>query len=740
MNRREMNGTRNDRRGGAPPQSYDYARGVESSEEGIDLKELFTIVRGGKWWIISIAAGVFALALLYIFIAKPVYQADGMIQVQQQDQAGSAGNALSFLLPMAEPAQAEMSIMSSRAVLGPVVRKLHLSIEVSTSGIPIIKNLFGSSDVSNISVEKLQVPDDWKDQELMLRSSGNSRYSLESPSGTVVLHGVVGKLATADGGNVQVLVTKFDVPEGKEFNLVRLYDQEAVADLQKKLTTTQLGNNTGIVQLTLDGHSPTGVKDVLNAIEAQYIKQNVRTMASQARDSLAFIHRELPELKKTLDAAQGRLTQFMQKNGAIALDQQSQALLQELTTLESQLGQINLAEAQMRQRYTKNFPGYKALESQQNTIQDKIAALKGAMSALPKKEQTYMDLTQQVQAYQQLYTALLAKVQDLQIAQAGTVGSARIVDHAVRPIRPIAPRKTLIVVLGLILGLFLGVLVVFLRKALTRSIEDAAVLESEFGLPVYGVIPHSSKQAAIARKASKEDGSRIPLLFHEDPGDPVVESIRSLRTGLSFALMSDDDRIISIGGCAPGAGKSFLSVTLAHVAGNADSRVLLVDADLRRGHLERYVGGVKSPGLSELLSGKANKESVIQVSPYTNDVDFLPSGAYPPNPFELLSSPRLEALLNESAAEYDLVIVDVPPILSVADAAVIAKLCSANFLVVRSGQQTPQEVRMALSRFEQNGAHVLGFILNDLSAQAQGYTFGKYGGAYKRYRYDSKKK
>ncbi|MGH7237518.1 MAG: CpsD/CapB family tyrosine-protein kinase, partial [Candidatus Saccharimonadales bacterium] len=194
-----------------------------------------------------------------------------------------------------------------------------------------------------------------------------------------------------------------------------------------------------------------------------------------------------------------------------------------------------------------------------------------------------------------------------------------------------------------------------------------------------------------------------------------------------------------IGGCAPNAGKSFLSVNLAHITGSADGRVLLIDADLRRGHLYKYLNGVRSPGLSDILARGVDSTPLIQRSPYNENVDFLPSGEYPPNPFELLSKPDMKALLDEFLEAYKLIIVDVPPILSVADGAVISRLVTTNFLVVRSGYQKIQEVRLALDRFEHNGAHLTGFILNDLSPQAQSYAYGEYGGAYKSYRYDSKK-
>lgn len=717
---------------------------LTGDEEGISVSELVNVLRGGKWTIVAVAAAISALALLYAFLAPSVYEANALIEIQQQNQpslgSGASSDILSALLPIAAPADTEIEIMTSRAVLKPTVEKEHLNIRIDSGGLPFIGRIFSHSMASEIAIKKLQVPDGWMDQDLRITAKGGGAYELASPSGEEVLEGQAGKPASALNGAVKIMIDKLDVPPGKSIDVKRIYDQEAIATLQGKLTAVEQGKDTGIVQLTLDGENPIRIKNILNTLVDQYIKQNVAAMATQAKNSLTFINKQLPKIKHQLDVSQGKLTAYRQKNGAVDLDKQAQAMLQELTTLESQLTQINLAQAAMRQRYTDRYPGLKSLHDQAKDIQSKIDAIHSRINQLPEQEQTYVSLTQNVNVYQQLYTALLAKSQDLQITKASTTGSARVVDHAVRPITPVAPRRGIIIVLGIILGLIFGVVIVFFKRALSHAIQDSAELENAFGLPVYSIVPHSSRQTYLINKAKRNKTEKLAILAVDDPQDPAIEAIRSLRTSINFAIQDVPRKIITLGGCGPGVGKSFLSVNLAHVMGSSNMKVLIIDADMRLGHLHKYFGGRKEPGLSQILSGQATIEEAVYSSPNGENVDFLPSGPYPPNPSELISGPNLEPMIEACAAKYDVVIIDVPPVLAVAEGLNLSRIATANFLVIKAGDQSIQEIRVAIDRFRQNGITLKGFVFNDLTRQAAAYTYGRYVKTYYYTRYGSQKR
>jgi tyrosine-protein kinase Etk/Wzc len=695
---------------------------VVAEEEGMDLGEIITILWNGKWIIAAITAIVLALFLIYAFLATPIYQASAMIQIEQQQNQpmGASADVLSMLLPIAAPTQAEIAIMNSRSVLEPTVKKENLNIVVNGGDI----GYTSPGDDPKVSIATLAVPAAWKGKALTLTSKGNGRYTLASPGGKKILEGDAG--TPASGGAVKILVSRLDVPAGEHFPVKRIYDQRAIELLKSDFSASEQGKETGIVNLTLNGPHPIRIRNVLNTVANQYIKQNVAAQATQSRQSLVFVDKQLPKIHQQLTAAQTKLTTYRTKKGVVNLDEQAKSMLKGLTDLEAQLTQVSMTESAMRHRFTGSYPGLQGLESQKQDIQGKISAIKAQMGSLPSKEQNYVSLLQKTQVYQKLYTTLLAKAQDLQISEAATVGSARVVDYAQTPIQPIKPRKALIGALGLILGLFLGLLAVFLRRALTRSVQDAAEIEAEFGLPVYAVVPHSDRQAYLARKEKRKRSGRIPVLAIDDPGDPAVESVRSLRTSISFALKDAERKIITLGGCMPGVGKSFLSINLAHILGASGARVLLVDADLRRGHLEKYVAGKKQPGLSQILAEKATLEEAIQASPHQDNVDFLSSGPYPQNPYELMLRPRLEEVIEQCATRYDYLVVDVPPLLSVAEGLILGRLATGNFLIVEAGKQTLREIRITTDRMQQNGVKLEGFVFNNLSRQAAAYTYGRY--------------
>lgn len=724
----------------------------EEERDGVDLRDVLSVMVAGKWIILAVTASITAIAIAYAFLWPPTYSADTMIQVDQfpPGAAGAAAmqnSVLATLIPVGTMAAAEVEIMTSRSVLLPVIEKLHLDIIVNKP-IPVIGKLFQSHRPPQLVVQSMQVPDRWKDTNLVLRNDGDGAYTLFSPGGRPVVHGQVGKTETAAQGRVSITVSRLEGKKGRTFKVMRLFDSEAFSDLQQNLTATQLGSSgsslassqSGVIQLQLEGGNQYSITKVLNEIADQYMRENIATTAEQAKKSLQFVNSQLPIVNQKFNAAQTKLAEYEEKYGVVNLDAQTQAALQQIATYESQLTQLELTRIGMSQAYKPDFPGYAAIVNQENQIKDQINKLNGQLMQIPKQQQGFVELTRDATVYGQLYQTLLTTAQDLEIQEAGTVGSARIVDHAILPYKPVWPLPIIVIAIGFVLGLIFGVVAVFLKSALARGVLDATELERDFGLPVYAIIPHSREQAKMLHKAKKSKTHRMPLLAQVDPTDPAVEALRSLRTSLNFALWESSRKIVTFGGASPGVGKSFLSVNVAHVLAAADQRVLIVDADMRKGHLHRYFGVPQEPGLSSVLSGQRSLEEVLRKDPIKNGVDFIPAGSYPPGVFELVSNVRFEKLMDECAQAYDIVVVDVPPLLAVAEGVVISRQATANFLVVKAGAQTQREIHLALERLRHNGVKLVGFVFNDLTQRAVSATFGRYaGGSYYGYKYYGEK-
>jgi tyrosine-protein kinase Etk/Wzc len=227
----------------------------------------------------------------------------------------------------------------------------------------------------------------------------------------------------------------------------------------------------------------------------------------------------------------------------------------------------------------------------------------------------------------------------------------------------------------------------------------------------------------------KEGATPIPLLAQDDPTDLAIEALRSLRTSLHFAMMDADNKILMITGPSPTVGKSFVSANLGAVLAQTGQRVLLIDADMRKGHLHRYFQSDNKVGLSAYLAGQSSKDDIIQSSVIAN-LDFIPRGKAPPNPSELLMHERFKSLMGSLSDEYDLILVDTPPILAVTDAAIVGQLAGSSLLVTRFGLNSVKEVDAALTRFAQNKVEIKGAILNCMERRATneyGYYAYEYG-------------
>jgi len=269
-----------------------------------------------------------------------------------------------------------------------------------------------------------------------------------------------------------------------------------------------------------------------------------------------------------------------------------------------------------------------------------------------------------------------------------------------------------------------------------KGVEDPDTIEKNIGIPVYANIPLSTKQFLLDKKMV-EGKAKHNILCEHDLKDQAIEGLRSLRTNLHFALLEAKNNIVMITGPAPGVGKSFVSTNFAHVVAKSNKKVLLIDADMRKGHIHKEYDMAREPGLSELIIGEVDKVTAVRKSGFEN-VDILTTGNLPPNPSELLMHENFEKYLKEFTKEYDLVLIDTPPLLAVTDAAVIGRLCGTTFILLRYGMHSIAEIQAVTKRLRQNSIEPRGFVFNALqSRKSYGkYGYGKYG--YGKYNYEYK--
>jgi succinoglycan biosynthesis transport protein ExoP len=289
-----------------------------------------------------------------------------------------------------------------------------------------------------------------------------------------------------------------------------------------------------------------------------------------------------------------------------------------------------------------------------------------------------------------------------------------LVRSATAPSQPVSPNTTLTIALGLFLGVFAGVGLAFLREVLDTKIRSQGDVQKLTDSSIIGAITFDDGAAGH------------PLIVQESPGAPRAEAFRRLRTNLQFLEVTGGSRIFVITSALPGEGKSTTSINLAITLADAGSRVLLVDADLRRPSVSGYLALEGSVGLTTVLIGKVGHEDAVQ--PWgTSNLHVLPSGQVPPNPSELLGSQNMAALLTELGEAYDVVIIDTAPLLPVTDGAILSKMTGGAVVVVGAGITHRPQLTEALGALHTVGAKVLGVVVNRLApVERTGYGYEGY--------------
>ena len=721
-------------------------QGFDQSEDEIDLSELIGTLIEAKW-LISIIAGVFLVAgVFYALVATPIYQADAVLQIEEKSGGMPGLGDLSDMLTTDALAATEIEIIKSRNIIGKAVDKLNLTINAQPDYLPIIgaaiARRYSGAEVSSgmgsyawggerIQLQRLVLPS-YLSKGVVLTAGEGQQYTLTDIDGEALLTGSVGEVASTNG--VEVFVSELVAREGAEFNLSQSSRIEAINDLQEEIKVSEKGKKTGILRISLDGEDPALISRIIDSVANLYLRQNVERMSEEAESGLKFLQRQLPLIKDEMEAAEIELNSYRMSKSSVDLTLEAQSLLDRIITIEAQLAELEVKRADISKKYTDVHPIMITLVNHEAKLKEQLEKINSRAHGLPKTQQEILRLSRDVEVATTIYTQLLNKVQELKVAKAGTVGNVRIIDTALTAEKPIKPKKAMIVLLSLVLGIFLGIAVAFVRRAMNKGVEDPDSIEKNIGIPVYANIPLSIKQALLDKDVAAGKAKHTILCEH-DPKDQAIEGLRSLRTNLHFALLEAKNNIVMITGPAPGVGKSFVSTNFAHTIAQSEQRVLLIDADMRKGHINKEYDMTRSPGLSELITGEVDIKSAVRNTGFEN-VDVLTTGNMPPNPSELLMHENFEKYLGEFSKDYDLVLIDTPPLLAVTDAAVIGRLCGTTFVLLRYGVHSMAEIHAVTKRLRQNSIEPRGFVFNALQPR-KGY--GKYGyGKYGNYNYEYK--
>ncbi|MFV8570524.1 polysaccharide biosynthesis tyrosine autokinase [Marinobacter sp. SBS5] len=725
------------------------ARTRETAQDNdeIDIGFLLGSLWDHKIFIVILTVVLALAGFVYATLATPEYKADALVQIEKKSGTIGGADVGSLLGEQGSSTSTEVEILRSRLILGQVVDQTDLDVAIIPNTWPVIGDWLlrkgvrrpdfseGSADVwagDTLRIGEWVTSHNSQTLQFTLRSEGNGRYTLLTNEGDALGQGIVGQKLTVDQPWIELTVSELSAPSGATFTVVKKSRLAAIRGLLNRLETLTLGKDTGMLRLELTGPDQRELVTSLNATTEVFLTQNIARQAAEADKSLEFLEEQAPKVREQLNEAENRLNEYRLQSDSIDLSFETQNALNSLVAIEASLNELQLQESELARRFTPNHPVYRSLLEKKEQLMREKERLEERTGNLPETQQQILRLSRDVKVTQEIYVQLLNRMQELRLARAGTVGNVRILDDAVVQ-GQVAPKRNLIVAVAGMSGLLLAMIIVLLRAAFNRGLVSPEQLE-ELDLPVYATVPLSEEEKRRNEKAKNSRGKRTNrgLLAVRNPADLSIEAIRSLRTSLHFAMMESSDNRLMITGPSPSIGKSFTSTNLAAICAQAGQRVVVVDGDMRKGHVHQELGQDSKDGLSDVLSGKLEFDQAVRASEL-DGLSWVSRGSAPPNPSELLMQARFTEFMDYLSSEFDLVIIDTPPILAVTDAAIIGKQCGTTLMVVRFGVTTPKEVQIADTRLANGGVPIKGVILNAMekkAATSYGY-YGYYNYAYK---------
>ncbi len=727
--------------------------GPAAADEEINLRELLGLLVDRRGWIVAITLLFALLGTGYALLSTPLYQAQAMAQIESKMPVVPGLADLASLGGGSGVATTGVALLTSRSVVGAAVDQLHLDIEVRPRRFPLLGAPMARAfqlrepealaapraglvrygwGGEQVQVDRLEVPVATWDRPMTLVAGSAGGYTLLDADGTQVLAGVVGREAAGNGYVVRVASLRAHA--GARFDLVKRRRLDAINAVQRALKVAEQGKDSGILRMVYTDAEPVRAAQVLQHLAEAYVQQNIARSAAEAASQLEFVRGQLPTVRRQVEEAQAAMARYQSRAHSVDITLQTKGLLEQEVAVEAGIQQLRLKQVEMERGFTAEHPAYRALLKQIAGLQARKEGFRREVGTLPDTQQELLRLSRDLQVSNQLYTALLNQDQQLDVARAGAVGNVRIVDAAeVDEARPVKPKKLLIVVVSTLLGLVVSVAGVLLWRMLNIGLEEPAQIEA-LGLPVYAAVPLSDASEGSAsprrrwgRKVAPHNATDAALLAIRAPADLAMEALRSLRTSLHFSLHQARNNIVAISGPCPGVGKTFVAANLAAVAAQAGLRVLVLDADLRKGTLHKVLGVELAIGMADVLAGKLAAADAVRRLPALDNLHYMTRGGIPVAAAELLMHPRFAAMLEGLRGDYDLLIIDTPPILAVTDAALAARQAGSTLLVTRFGMNSAREIQLSLSRFQRNGIQVDGAVFNAIERRATGYSsYGYY--------------
>ena len=694
----------------------------ERDADEIDLLQYWNILRDNRWLVAGVMAAVVAVVVVLTLLATPIYRASSLLQIERESlqvvnvegvvpqEQGYYGDDFY---------QTQYELLASNSLALRVVQDLNLTAHPYFK--PMLEGIGDEDRAAVRQQEKQRALADMLLGELNVEPIRNSRLvriNVDSPDPKIAAR-------VADAWSQAYIASNLE-RRFEASSYAGKYLEERLAQLKAKLedsekSLVQFATQEQIVSVGEDKPSLSAQNlSELNASLARAQDERIRaeaewTQAAQGDGSgmpqvvaNALIQRLREERSKVQAEYQEKLRTFKPDYPDM------QRLSGQIAEIDRQIGgEVANIRASVKARYD-------AAVAQETMLTERIGGLKGDVLDLQSRSIQYNILKREAETNRQLYDGLLQRYKEIGVAGGVGANNIFVVDRAEVPEGPYKPSLFRNLALGLLVGSMLGVLAAFARHYLDRTIHSPKMLESLTQRPVLGIVPRLT-------------GGITPAQASADLRSPFAEAYRSVRTALQFATSHGLPYSLLVTSAGASEGKTTTATELARNIAQLGKRVVLIDADLRNPSVHKLLGASNSVGLSNVLAGAAGMEGAVQATKDAN-LSVITSGPLPPNPPELLGGDALAALLESLRQHFDMVILDGPPVLGLADAPLLGHRAEATLLVATAEETRTDNLQGAMQRLLVARAHVLGSVLTRFDLRKGdnygygGYTQYSYGG------------
>jgi exopolysaccharide transport family protein len=722
------------------------------------LREYFRILIKRKWVVLTSVAAVFTVIAIATLRSTPIYDAAGSIAINKLDPAmmsfkdASGNGGVDYYDPT--DLDTEVRILRSDLLAIQVIKQLNLDKRAEFGG-----NGQPSSSGLGLTTDVLQ-PDSARISSLLGSFKGNLRVSLIPNTRVIEIHYVSAdkELAPrvvntlADTYVEQNFKTRFEsTMQASDWLSKQLVDlqmkvetsQEALVKYQKKHEILGIDEKQNIITAKLDELN----KELTSAESARMEKESIyRLVQSGDQDTAAAAATGADTGLGNVSASSSLLQRLREQEADLKI-QVAQLSTQfgpsypKVAQLNSQLKEVSSQiQLEMRKVVSRVRSDYLTAQQRESMLRAALEKQKQEANQLNESAIEYSQLKRDVETYRTLYEGLMQKLKEAGVTAGLRSNNIRTVDRARVPTAPSEPNIPRNLAFALALGLTTGIGLAFLLEGIDNTVRTPEQAQAISALPSLGMIPLGSKNGTeSARKKLSVTSSKeaVELVTQSRPQSQMAESYRALRTSLLLTSLGAPPKVILVTSALPQEGKTTTSINCAIVLAQKGTRVLLIDADLRRPGIHKTLGIGPRTGLSNVLTGSTTLSQAVVRSGVLPTLFVLPAGTPPPNPAELLASSNMKDVLAELSEQYDHIVVDTPPTLSVTDAVVMSTRADAVVLVIRSGQTTKQALRRARDILMQVNARVCGVLLNAVDLTSPDYYYyyeyqGKYGQRYYR--------